>query len=243
MKILALGTSHTFGNCSPEGHISPENRWTKLLAKDCNADITTLSMSGTSFQQQAHTVFRYLEGTKNTFDIAIIEGRNMGMYDSSYPKPTTKGDVNLWDYDSPNHELFYKSWLTNDISMQTDRLLPFQSLQEFSDTEFYKDYVFSPLHFIECYFVNLGMCKYLEQYCNKVGWFSMNYPKTSNEHYKSWAWEIMQEYALGKLQDGTFEIFVNRSPEDRCGCGHPNEKGHRKIADALRSKLKEIQWI
>ena len=47
----------------------------------------------------------------------------MASCDASYPV-AAKGNVNVWDFDSPRLKLFYDVWLTDDKMKQEDRLLP-----------------------------------------------------------------------------------------------------------------------
>lgn len=235
MKILVLGTSHTFGRCKPEGDIIPEKRWAKLVANSCNAELTTLSMSGATFQQQAHIAFRYLEDTKQKFDLCIIEGRHVGWHDASYPEPKAKGNTRLEDFDTQEHELIYEPWLTDKKMVQRDRLLPFINISDVEGSNYFNEYVYSPLHWTDCYFVNLGLIRYLEKHCKIVKWFSLGYSKKVPKHYIDWGYELLKDNAIG----WPYIPIIG----DQCGCGHPNEQGHKNIADEVYKLLKEEKCL
>ena len=51
MKIRYWVLASTFGRCS-EGDIINEKRWAKLALNSCNAELTTLSMSGATFSTE-----------------------------------------------------------------------------------------------------------------------------------------------------------------------------------------------
>lgn len=233
MKILALGTSHTFGRCAPEGDIEPQYRWPQVLANMYGAEVTTLSMSGATFQQQAHIAYRYFADNDVKFDLAVIEGRHMASCDASYPRPKAKGNVNVWDFDSPDHKLFYDVWLTDDKMKQEDRLLPFINHIDTPDEskKWYEEYVNSPLAWTDCYFVNLGLIKFLEQHCSKVKWFSLS-KGAKGHHMVDWARDLLQGHTM-------FWPAWRVSDEHSCGCGHINIQGHKKLAQDI---FEEILW-
>ena len=119
--------------------------------------------------------------------------------------------------------------------VQRDRLLPFINISDVEGSNYFNEYVYSPLHWTDCYFVNLGLIRYLEKHCKIVKWFSLGYSKKVPKHYIDWGYELLKDNAIG----WPYIPIIS----DQCGCGHPNEQGHKNIADEVYKLLKEEECL
>ena len=112
-------------------------------------------------------------------------------------EPKAKGNTRLEDFDTQEHELIYESLLTDKKMVQRDRLLPFINISDVEGSNYFNEYVYSPLHWTDCYFVNLGLIRYLEKHCKIVKWFSLGYSKKVPKHYIDWGYELLKDNAIG----------------------------------------------
>lgn len=240
-KLLVLGTSHTFGACVEIHRLPFEQRWHAILAKELGWELTTLAISGATSEQQMHTVFRYFEAYPDArFDQVIVEGRHLGPHDVAYPKPHGKGDVDISEFDTgTNHKAFLRGWHADHNEHPQDRLLPFSAWNTLP-TERKKDdfrtwhaeYTFSPLHFIHNATSNLAMCKYLEDYCDDVYWFSIGKSKWGH-HWN----DFMKNFVKHYIDEDTWPTTEYTGPQ--CKCGHAGAEGNVEIAQQVINVMKK----
>lgn len=243
-KLLVIGTSHTFGDCWDVYRLPLEQRWHTIVGKEMNCEVTTLAIAGATSEQQMHTVFRYFKQYPDArFDYVIVEGRHLGNHDVSYPRPLSGGKQDIADFDSEDkHDIFLESWNSDlDEEAKGDwkkiRFLPFSSwavnqkdMLDFK--EWHKEYVYSPLHFIHNATANLAMCKYLEDYCDNVYWFSLGVTKVA-KHWNNYLYDFIKDYT----HEDTWPGIEYKSPQ--CKCGHPNADGHKEVAQQVLSALRK----
>ena len=246
-NILLVGTSHSDGSCRKENgseRIIIEDRWQHHLGHK----VETLARSGATSQHQFYALWHYLLNNESkTWDYAIIEGRHINSVDGSYPKPMAKQqDIEKFSGDH-NHKDFYNFWQSDNPDTNIRKqLLPFSSMQNFRDTEWYDDYVMSPLHWVDNYTCILAMCTLLMDRCKDVLFLAWTWNKHNETHkQKIWASELLKPYisvecwpALTRLE--TIPELSDKNHE--CLCGHWNETGQKIIANKVKEIITNRGW-
>ena len=244
-RALIVGTSHSEGACrdkpgTPSKRLS-SGRWHDYLKTDHGYEVVNMSRSNCTAQQQLVTVMSYfMDNPHERFDLCIVEGRSIDGT-VSQPQPwitgisgehTIKDRYSYWILDSKykiNTNKFADVFGV--MSSQSDNRVP-------EYMPYYVDYVHSFQRVIDTWGSNFAMCKYLDQFCDVVRFHthttSKEYENIEHE-FHNYGWELMKPYCENKQVMVQLDLDYGDEEHqfhlvnDRCGCKHFNEKGHRKL--------------
>ena len=233
-KLLIIGTSHTVGSC--DSHQLPvTQRWFANLYEHYDVDV--FARSGVTAQHQVYAFMRYLlDYPDKHWDSIIIEGRQLGTLDISYPEPT--GNLSLLG--SQDNPAFYDMFIKPKSQWKGTFLLPFTNISKNTmvpNKEWYEAYVHSDLHFTDNYSANLALCEMAAKRCDKILWWSYSNSKNIEKYWMDWAYTLLKDYTDEDIwpTPGAHGFVIEE--HEQCGCGHYNLMGNLKLQKFLKPIL------
>lgn len=233
-KLLIIGTSHTVGSC--DSHQLPvTQRWFANLYEHYDIDI--FARSGVTAQHQVYAFMRYLlDYPDKHWDSIIIEGRQLGTLDISYPEPT--GNLSLLG--SQDNPVFYDMFIKPKSEWVGRFLLPFTNMSKHKmvpNKEWYESYVYSDLHFTDNYSANLALCEIAAKRCDNILWWSYSNSKSIEKYWMDWAYTLLKDYTDEDIWPTPGAHGFAIEAHEQCGCGHYNLMGNLKLQKFLKPIL------
>jgi hypothetical protein len=248
-RAFIVGTSHSESSCKRDGKIEVmlENRWHDNLKTQHGYEVVNFSRAGCTVQQQFMSVVKYFQDNPDeTFDLVIVEGRNI---ETAVSTPEQEwGEYVTPDYmyakRPPKSEDIWRIWLDNpDMSIQKKyHWLPITPMDPDMRVRpqymnWYLDYVHSYNHMTDTWSCNYALCNFLQQRSKKVFWYTHNVSQdlTDPDHeYNVFGKFIMKDFLMdpsSKLPAFVFDLHDGgpMTDEDYCECKHLNESGHKKL--------------
>lgn len=227
MKFLVSGCSWTYGNGLPDclNLQKPSNlSWINLLSNRYNAELTNLSLSGSSNGRIFRTILTEL--SKNEYDIVFCQWSNISRVDLQYngeDLPITWN--NNWSWPNSPHDAlkhFFVNYVNNDQALQ-QWLCQIISLQSFFQTT---------------------NQRYIMVSMNNNTW-ELNH---TIDKYRKLANLVDTTYFLGfdpnrgpgRENEVCMASWANLNLDST---GHPTELGHKIIADKINESIRNFGWV